>query len=386
MKTKTAIPHPINPALAVLSAKNQEPLAVLTADLSLSEDGWCQLLPAGKFKAPDGRPTEPADGCWYLDSESADAFIAATKATRDRILVDYDHQTLYTEQTGKKAPAAAWLTSAVDIEWREGQGIYVRPDWTKVAAEHIDNKEYAFLSAVFPYDKKTGRPLYLRMAAITNDPGITNMESVAALAADINVRLSKPGVDVNLYSYAEDTFVNEALKKLLASLGIVVEGELTDELATAALTALDALKAKADKAENLETEVVALKANGGGVDLSQYVPIATYNGVVGQLAVLKAGNDEASLTSLIDAAKQEGKIVEAEIDYLTQFGEQQGVAALKSMLKARPAIAALKSTQTKDQTPPDDKKKDGELSESELAVLKATGLTKEQFLAAKKED
>ncbi|MCV5889108.1 hypothetical protein OFN71_38470, partial [Escherichia coli] len=79
----------------------------------------------------------------------------------------------------------------------------------------IDEKEYAFLSAVFPYDK-SGKPLYLRMAAITNDPGITKMESVAALAADFNVRLSKNGVDVNLYGETEDAFVNEALKKLLA--------------------------------------------------------------------------------------------------------------------------------------------------------------------------
>lgn len=385
MKTKTFTPHPI--AEAVLSANSaSENLAVLTAELSLSDDGWCQLLPAGKFKAPDGRPTEPEGGHWYLDAEAAEAFIAATKATRNKVLVDYDHQTLYTEQTGQKAPAAAWLTSATDIEWREGEGLYVRPAWTKNAQSLIEDKEYAYLSAVFPYDKKTGRPLFLRMAAITNDPGITNMDSVAALAADINVRLSKPGVDVNLYSYTEEEFVNEALKKLLASLGIAVDGEVTDELATTALTALDALKTKADKADQLETDMVALKANGGGVDLSKYVPIETYNGVVGELAVLKAGTDQASVSSLIDGAKQEGKIVEAEIDYLTEFGQQQGFAALKAMLEKRPAIAALKATQTQDKKPPEDQKKDGELSAEELAVLKATGLTKEQFLAAKEED
>ncbi|WP_135456762.1 phage protease [Vibrio echinoideorum] len=385
MKTKTFIPHPI--AEAVLCAnKANENMAILTAELSLSDDGWCQLLPAGKFKAPDGRPTEPEDGHWYLDAESANAFIAATKATRNKVLVDYDHQTLYTEQTGQKAPASGWITSETDIEWREGHGLYVRPDWTDSAQSLIDGNEYAYLSAVFPYDKKTGKPLFLRMAAITNDPGITNMESVAALAADINVRLSKPGVDVNLYSYAEDTFVNEALKKLLASLGITVDGELTDELATAALTALDALKVKAEKADGLETQMVALKASGGSVDLSKYVPIKAYNGVVGELAVLKAGTDKESLSTLIDNAKKEGKVVEAEVEYLTEFGGQQGVAALKGMLDARPAIAALKATQTQDKQPPKDKKKDSELSEAEIAVLKATGLTKEQFIAAKEED
>ncbi|WP_064669054.1 phage protease [Vibrio nigripulchritudo] len=381
MKTQTFTSNPI--AQAVLSESGtHESLAILTADLSLSEDGWCQLLPAGKFKAPDGRPAEPEDGYWYLDTESAHAFIAATKATRHKVLVDYDHQTLYTEQTGKKAPASGWLTSATDIEWREGQGLYVRPDWTDKAKGHIDAKEYAYLSAVFPYDKKTGRPLYLRMAAITNDPGIPNMESVAALAADFNVRLSKQGVDVNLYGETQEAFVNEALKQLLAKLGITVEGELTDELATAALTALDALTAQAQKAGDLETQVVALKASGGSHAALQ----KAYEGVVTELATLKAGSDEASLTALLDGAKQEGKIVEAEVDYLTEHAKNHGVAALKSLLEARPAIAALTSTQTKDKQPPKDKQENTPLSDAELAVLKATGLTQKQFLAAKEED
>ncbi|EOW9251080.1 TPA: phage protease, partial [Vibrio cholerae] len=77
--------------------------------------------------------------------------------------------------------------------------------------------------------------------------------------------------------------------------------------------------------------------------------------------------------------------IEAEIDYLTQFGQQQGVAALSAMLEKRPAIAALTAKQTKTQTPPaDHQKKDGELTQDELAVLSATGLTQEQYLAAKK--
>ncbi|NNN64704.1 phage protease [Vibrio sp. 2-1(7)] len=384
MKTHTLTPHLI--AQAVLSAKSgNEPLAVLTADLSTHDDGWYQLLPAGKFKAPDGRPSDTADGHWHLDADGAQAFIAATKALRDKVLVDYDHQTLYVEQTGKIAPAAAWLTASTDIEWREGQGIYIRPEWTSKAQSMIDEKEYAFLSAVFPYDK-SGKPLYLRMAAITNDPGITKMDSVAALAADFNVRLSKHGVDVNLYGETEDAFVNEALKKLLARLGITVDGELTDEMATAALSAIDALQTKADKVDGLETQVATLSAQDGKVDLSKFVPIDAYNGVVGELAVLKADSDQTSITSLIDTAKQDGKVVEAEMAYLTQFGEQQGVASLKAMLDARPAIAALKATQTQGKKPPQEQVNEDDLSETEQAVLKATGLTKEQYLATKQEE
>ena len=75
------------------------------------------------------------------------------------------------------------------------------------------------------------------------------------------------------------------------------------------------------------------------------------------------------------------KILAAEEEYLTNFGKQQGVAALKGMLKARPAVAALKGQQTQDTAPP--KKGEGadqELSDEDLAVLKATGISQEAFL------
>jgi phage I-like protein len=351
--------------------------ACLTAAIE-DDDGWVQLLPAGKFKARDGRPHDTDDGYWHLDAATAEAMIAATKAVAPKVLVDYDHATLRVEQTGSPAPAAAWLSTQTDLEWREGKGLYIRPSWTDKAQAHIDANEYAFLSAVFPYDKQ-GRPLYLRMAAITNDPGLVGLDPVAMLAADINVRLSSPGVDINLYGSTEDSVLNEQLKKLLAKLGIVVDGELTDELATAALTALDALQQKADKTAELETQVATLSANPN-VDLAKFVSIEAYQGVVEQLAVLKAGSDEHSITSVISNAKKAGKIVEAEVNYLTSFGKQQGVAALSAMLEKRPAIAALSGQQTTTTTIKDATKTNEELSQDQLAILKAAGVSKEQFL------
>ncbi|SHO58792.1 phage protease [Vibrio quintilis] len=371
--------------LAILTSQPQNNLAVLTADLSVSDNGWYQLLPAGKFKARDGRPDDTIDGYWHLDAASAQAFISATKATAPKVLIDYDHQTLNTRKTGKKALAAAWLSTETDIEWRDGQGLYIRPDWTSAARRHIDEKEYAFFSAVFPYDKN-GTPLYLRMAAITNDPGLVEIDPIAALAADISVNLSKSGTDIHLYGQTEDSVLNELLIKMLAQLGITVTGEPTREQATAALTALDALKTKADQSTELETQVATLSAQQhADVDLSKFVSVEAYNGVVTELAVLKAGSDKTSITSVIKAARESGKVVEAEVQYLTDFGNQQGVAALSAMLEKRPAIAALTAPQTQNKKPPDEKKKPGTLSDAELAVLSATGLTKEQYLASKQE-
>ncbi|UTV30168.1 phage protease [Photobacterium atrarenae] len=381
---------PTQIAQAVLTANLAGNIAVLSADLT-QDDGWVQLLPAGKFKARDGRPHDTKDGYWHLTAETAAQMIAATKAAAPKVLIDYEHQTLHAAENGKPAPAAGWLTSETDIEWRDGQGLYIKPDWTKVAQEHIDNGEYAFLSAVFPYDKQ-GRPLLLRMAAITNDPGVVGMESVAALyaekSADFSLRLNTPNAEINLYGQTEDRFVNELLKQMLGKLGIeLADGaELTEAQGQAALTALDALQTKADKSGELETQVATLTAEKGqGTDLTKFVPVETYHGLVTELAVLKAGSDTTSIDSLIKGAREKGQVVEAEVEYLTQFGQQQGVAALSAMLEKRPAIAALSAQQTTTTQTPNKSDQEKALTTEELAVLKACGLDKTSFLAAKKE-
>ncbi|MCE7638381.1 hypothetical protein LZT07_13735 [Vibrio fluvialis] len=368
---------------AVLSARSFANVATLTASLDSEEDGWYQLLPAGKFKARDGRPHDTEDGHWHLNAESAAALIAATQASSKKVLIDYEHATLRAKENGKPAPAAAWLSSS-DIEWREGKGLYIRPSWTAKAKSHIDAMEYAFLSAVFPYDKQ-GRPLLLRMAALTNDPGLVDLEPVAALAAEFSLSFYHNNGSINMHGQTEDSLVNKLLEEVLAKIGITLpeSGELTQAQQTAALSALDALKAKADTADTLQTQVAELSAKGDGVDLAKFVPIEAYNAIVGQMAVLSASASGMSLEKIISDAKAEGKVIESETDYLTQFGQQQGVAALSAMLEKRPAIAALTAKQTKDQQPPKDEKKTDALTDDEMAVLSATGLTQEQYLAAK---
>lgn len=366
--------------LAILSAQTTNvPMAVLTADLSSgSDDGWYQLLPAGEFKARDGRPFDTETGSWKLDDVSGPAFVAATSKMAPKVVIDYEHAMLNADKSGEPIPAAAWLTSDADMEWRSGKGVYVRPAFTDKAQALIDAKEIGFLSAVFPYSKD-GTPLYLRMAALTNDPGIVDLEPLAALSTDVSISLFGDGMSASLYGKTGDNILDELLKKMLEKLGITLNGDVTGEISTAALSAIDALKLKAEA-----TNDAALSANA--VDLSQYVPIATYNKVVGEMAVLSAKTDETSITATIEAARKDGKIVEAEVDYLTELGKQQGQVALSAMLEKRPAIAALSAQQTTTFKPEQQKKEPGELNETELAVLSATGLTKEQYLKSKESE
>lgn len=359
-------------AVAILNARpTTMGLAVLDAQLTQQEDGWYQLLPVGPFKARDGRPFDVPGGHWQLDKTIATTLINRAKALGQDILIDYDHQTLNVEKTGKEAPAAGWYNGD-EIEWREGQGLFIKPRWTERAAALVAAKEYRFLSAVFPYDAQ-GRPLELRMTAITNDPGVVGMQALAALSA----QLIQPGQPATL---TKENSMNELLKKLLAKLGIELTGDPTDEQLQKALTELDSLQASAKKAPELEA---ALKAQPGGqVDLAQFVPVATYNALVTQVAALTAQVDTTDAATLIKEARTAGKVVAAEEEYLTAFAAQKGVAALKALLEPRPAIAALTASQTAAVTLPE-KKGDAVLSAEDKYAADQLGISHEDFAKAK---
>ncbi len=370
-------------AVAILNARPTAlGLAVLDAALGPSDDGWHQLLPVGPFKARDGRPFDVPGGHWQLDKSIATTLINRAKALGQDILIDYDHQTLHIEKTGKEAPAAGWFNGD-EIEWREGQGLFIKPRWTDRAAALVAAKEYRFLSAVFPYDAQ-GRPLELRMAAITNDPGVVGMQALAALSA---LPASQPG---QLANPSKETSMNELLKKLLAKLGIELTGDPTDEQLQKALTELDSLQASAKKAPELEAALTAEKASlaalkaqpGGQVDLAQFVPVATYNALVAQVASLSAKVETTDAATLIKEARTQGKVVAAEEEYLTAYASQKGVAALKALLDPRPAIAALSASQTTQVTLPE-KKGDAVLSADDKYAADQLGISHEEFAKAK---
>nr|WP_254202171.1 phage protease [Aeromonas dhakensis] len=385
--------------MAILQANpvSGERLAVLDAQLTSQGDGWYQLLPVGPFKARDGRPFDVASGHWQLDGQIAAALIARAKALGQDILIDYDHQTLKTDQNGQPAPAAGWY-NADEIEWREGQGLFIKPRWTERAAALVAAKEYRFLSAVFPYDAQ-GRPLELRMTAITNDPGVVGMQALAALSAlpASSLMSTQPGqLAISSHVAQQEKSMNEHLIALLGKLGIQpgADGQFTAEQGTAALAALDTLQASAASAPELEaaltaerTSLAALKATvftgqGGQIDLAKYVPVETYNALVTEVATLSAKVETTDAATLIKEARTQGKVVAAEEEYLTAYAAQKGVAALKALLEPRPAIAALAASQTTQVTLPE-KKGEAVLSADDKYAADQLGISYEAFAKAK---
>ncbi|TNH04516.1 hypothetical protein FHQ26_01565 [Testudinibacter sp. TR-2022] len=350
--------------------KKQIPYAVLSAEIK-NDNGWYQLLPAGEFRARDGRPFDAP--FWYLDGEIAADLIEQVRSSGQDVLIDYDHQTLLKAKQGLGEALAAGRFGADEIEWRDDSGLWIKPRLTPKAQQHVAEGEYLFLSAVFPYDSN-GTPLELRMAALTNDPGITGMQSIATLAAEFFYNpQTKP--------QTKEKAMTEQLRQLLAKLGVTVaeNAELSEEQGVAALSALDTLMSEKTTADE---KVATLSAQAATVDLSKYVPKATYDATVQQLAVLSAQTADSEIESTISKARNDGRVIEAEVDYLKGFGKQQGVAALSAMLDARPQIAVLSAKQT-DTTKPADGEKLAVLSADEKTAAKLLGLSEDEFIKQK---
>ncbi len=369
--------------LAVLAAQQNTHIGIAVLSMNAADDGWYQLLPADRFRARDGRPFDIAEG-WLMTAAIAARLIAQVRALGQDVLIDYEHNQLRKKEglTPDALSAAGWF-NADEMQWREGAGLFVKPRWTAAAQTRVDGGEYRFLSAVFPYNE-LGEPTELRMAALTNDPGVTGMQALAALAAEFSptpaTQESKP--------------MNEKLRQLLAKLGITVpeNAQPTDEQATAALSAVVELQTKAGSVDSLQTQVTALSAEvetakttqPGAVDLTKYVPVDSYNALRTEFVALSANHSSTTLNQVLDDAEKDGRIFKSERSYFELVGGQIGVAALSAQLQGKQPIAALATMQT--QTVDTPAPKVAALSAEDLQTCRLLGMTEDEFRKAKEED
>ena len=313
----------------------------------VGEDGYIQALPDGHFASVDGRPDDVAGGKWLMDSVAFAALQANTPHKASDLVIDYEHQTLNKEKNGQPAPAAGWF-NIDDVQYRQGQGLFIKPRFTDNAIAYLTAKEYKYFSLVFGYDTSTGRPQFIHSAALTNRPGVDGMLPLASLAALAALNTSLNPHEPIQSTDTEELHVNPLLRKILAALGVDVPEDataLTAEQEVAALSALNTLTTEANSVDGLKQQLTALSATSPSVDLSQYVPAATVAALRAQLVALTAENGVLTVEQTVKAAIDEGKAFECERDYLTKLG-QQSMAALTANLSERVAIAALTAKQT----------------------------------------
>lgn len=344
---------------------------------SVADDNtiWLQVTPAGHFTPADGREIKVPS--WHINQAVASKVIERFRSTKNKRVVDYEHQTLRKEENGQPAPAAGWYT---DLQWREGEGLFAKVQLTARAANYIAEGEYQYFSPVFLYHPTTGDVLDVQMGALTNAPAIDGMQELSLRAAASFGCFDDP---------SEENPVNPLLRAVLAALGLAET--TTEEQAVAALSAHNTNMRKLlgvdDKADDaaLLAACTGLKAKAATavVDPSKFVPVDVVQGLQGEVAALSARlgeRDQKDLDSEIAGALEDGRLHKTMENWARDLGKSNR-AALTSYLATAAPIAALTRSQTEGKPPVADEKTG--LTQDELAVCSSMGLTPEQFKAAK---
>jgi phage I-like protein len=352
-------------------------IAACSAELSSTAPAEFRLLPVGKFKAWDGRPGP--DLSWELTPERGAAIVAWAAARASDLVVDYEHQTLESAKNGKPAPAAGWFNA---LDMRE-DGLWVTDmRWTAAAKAHIEAGEYRYVSPVFPFDPKTGAVLGLKMAALTNDPGIDGLTELAALSASL------------LLPTPETSHMDELLEQLRWMLNLPVGSTAQEIMAQLdklksqiAAEGADTAAATFDLAKYLADQGAALAAlKSATPDPAQYVAVAVLSATQGELstaraelAALKAAEAGKEVDGIVATALAAGKLLQPQESWARELGKTN-LAALKTFVAGAPVVV------------PQGTQSGGagvagaaSATDAEMAVCKALGMTIDQFRAGKQE-
>jgi phage I-like protein len=337
-------------------------VAACAVALNLTPDQkYLVLVPEGNFRGLDGRPFEPtATNGWVLTAENGQRIVAALNQRTIDMVVDWEHATLKSKETGQEAPAAGWCKSGA-FEYVAGVGICSNNwDWTPRATTQIESKEYRYLSPVFSY-AKNGQIVDLLHASLTNTPNIDHLpEAILAAAAQDFLTQQESAMDLeellehlrwmlNLPTLATAAEIMAELKKAMAK----IEAETGTAMAANTHTLFDAITALGNK----------LAANSQALpDPAKYVPIAVVNDLQTKVATLTAASAAGEVDQLITAACSDGRLLgDAHIAWARDLGKANP-AALKAHLDAAPKIPALTTQQStiaansqQHQTPPQTK-------------------------------
>lgn len=337
-------------------------VAACSFEIDKAKYGRIQLLPYGKFRATDGRPTDVE--AWYVTDTNGADVVALANSQKNHLPIDYEHQILHSQQNGKEAPSAGWM----EYLYFNPQGIFADVRWTDKAAEYIKNGEYRYISAVFAYDTN-GYVRKIFHAALTNNPALDGMDEVmvAASVQLLNQQKEKPAMDKKLQA---------ALCALLALKADASEAEITEKV-----TALSAAKGKSDvdvldvyaKLAEKEQSVAALSTQVGNPDPAKFVPVEQVAALQADFNALKASVETDKKDALITAALSQGKLSPA----LKDWAQSLSVEALSAYLEKAPAMAAL-SGEPQAKTDPDQNVV--ALSAEQQATAKMLGISEAEYI------
>lgn len=346
--------------------------AIAACSFELTAGSDLQILPAGEFRAVDGRPKDVK--AWYVDAEVAASIIAELSARKNRTVIDYEHQTLLAADNGKPAPAAGWYKT---LEWREGDGLYaIDVEWTDAAKAHIEAKEYLYFSPVFSYNKKTGAVESILLGAITNNPALDGMSEVAVAAAS-RLLTNTESLTMDLEELLERLRWMFNLPTLATADDILTEVNKAVELIKADnATASASFNLTAYLSDQRKSIVNLTALVEETPDPAKFVPVTVMQDLQTQLTALNKQINDGEVSDLVTVALSDSRLLPAQEAWARELGAKD-IAALKSYLDTAQPIAALSATQTGGKIPDGDGITD--LTESQLAVCKQMGVSPEDY-------
>ncbi|NCG50552.1 phage protease [Serratia fonticola] len=289
---------------------------------------WLPMLPIGPFVGRDGR-------AWVNNEPEA---VIAKSLQYNSLPFDMEHATEIKGPKGEDASAYGWI----DELKIQGDQIMAHVTWNADGERIIQGKKYRYYSPAF-YFTADGQVTQLSSVGLTNKPNLL----VPALNSE--------KTDMPIPA------------EIAAALGLAA-----DATVESGVTAIQTLKT---------AEQVALN-RAQNPDLTAFVPTATY-----QLALNRAETAEGQLKiqadkdaeNLVDAAIAEGKVAPANRDmYLATCRTEDGRKQFTEFTKGAPVI--VNKDPAKKAPGQQDKQ---ELTETELAMCRRMGISKEAFLAAK---
>jgi phage I-like protein len=318
-----------------------------------------RLLPLGHVHSQKGD--------FLVDEESFRMIEKKFLGKKVDLVIDYEHQTLKDVQ----APAGGWIKGL----FLGTDAIMAKVEWTARAKEYIANKEYRYLSPVIMVRKSDKRAASIHSAALTNTPAIEGMFAIAnSLDIDdleemeeIHMDLAKVAKKLGLPETASEEDVLKALD------GVLDPG---------AKKAEEGKEEPKPPAEDGPAEVVANSTVLGALGLGEG---AKTEEVTASIMQLKAGSAddraeilrlkgilaEKDVDELVGKALKAGKISKAQEKWAREYAlkDKEG---FKRFMELAPEVVPMDKLDLKDAP-------EGKDPDVDMAVLKACGITKEDY-------
>lgn len=289
---------------------------------------WLPMIPAGIFTGRDGRS-------WI--NNNPDAVVSAS-FRYPKLPFDAEHSTELLGPKGEEAPAYAWIDA---LRVNADGSIDGHIEWTPDGEVLVRGKKYRYYSPAF-FNTADAQVTRLSSAGLTNKPNLF----LPALNSE-NHEMTVP-------------------VQIVTVLGLTATASVED-----VVTGIQQIK---------DRETVALN-RAENPDLSKFIPVETH-----QLALNRAETAEGRLKDLddktaadmVDGAVTAGKVAPANRDmYLALCRTEDGRKQFNEFVKTAPVLVNADPTKGKEN------KGQAELTETELAMCRSMGLSKEEFIAAK---